>query len=173
MNYEISLAPLRLSSLGAALGAGVILCACVVQPLPAPRYSPPPPRPVAVYSAPVQDEAVVSVYVDPPLVQPEPIAVQWAPPPMLVEVPPPQPYAEAIWTGRLLGVGRPLVLERRPLGAPAAPELRMGAAVLRAPRRCRRLRAGILVRAAGAVRAAAGRHQHHGGHRRAGRALRP
>ena len=99
MNYARSLAPLRLSSLGVALGTAVILSACVVQPLPAPRYAPPPPRPVAVYSAPVQDEAVVSVYVDPPLVQPEPIAVQWAPPPMLVEVPPPQPYAEAIWTG--------------------------------------------------------------------------
>ena len=103
MTHPTSQAFLRLSSLGAALGAAAILCACVVQPLPAPRYYPPPPRPVAVYEqpapAPVQDDAVVSVYVDPPLVQPEPIAVQWAPPPMLVEVPPPQPYAEAIWTG--------------------------------------------------------------------------
>jgi hypothetical protein len=41
----------RLSSLGAALGAAAILCACVVQPLPAPRYYPPP-RPVAVYEQP-------------------------------------------------------------------------------------------------------------------------
>ncbi len=100
MIHPRSQAFLRLTSLGAALGAVTILSACVVQPLPAPRYFPPP-RPVAVIEqpAPVQDEAVVSVYVDPPLVQPAPIAVQWAPPPMLVEVPPPQPYGEAIWTG--------------------------------------------------------------------------
>jgi hypothetical protein len=93
---------MRLSTLGAALFAATILAACVVQPLPAPRYAPPP-APVQVYEqpayAPAEDEPVVSVYVDPPLYQPEPIAVGWAPPPMLVEVPPPQPYGEAIWTG--------------------------------------------------------------------------
>ncbi|WP_295976868.1 hypothetical protein [uncultured Variovorax sp.] len=42
---------------------------------------------------------VVSVYVDPPLYQPPPVAVAWAPPPMLVEVPPPSPFAGAVWTG--------------------------------------------------------------------------
>jgi hypothetical protein len=94
MTTPRSQAFLRLSTLGAALGAAAILCACVVQPLPAPRYVAPPPRPVPVYEQPAyapDNEPVVSVYVDPPLVQPEPIAVQWAPPPMLVEVPPPQP----------------------------------------------------------------------------------
>lgn len=102
MPTPTSRAILRLSSQGVALGAAAILCGCVVQPLPAPRYVAPPPRPAPVYERPTyvpSDEPVVSVYVDPPLVQPEPIAVAWAPPPMLVEVPPPQPYAAAVWTG--------------------------------------------------------------------------
>ena len=102
MTTSRSRAPLHLSTLSAALCAAVILSACVVQPLPAPRYVAPPPRPAPVYEQPAyapSNEPVVSVYVDPPLVQPEPIAVQWAPPPMLVEVPPSQPYAEAVWTG--------------------------------------------------------------------------
>ena len=42
---------------------------------------------------------MVSVYIDPPTYQPAPIAVAWAPPPLLVEAPPPQPYPDAIWTG--------------------------------------------------------------------------
>jgi hypothetical protein len=74
---------------------------------PAPVYQQPAPTyPQPEYddadssrSYPQDDDPVVSVYVDPPIDQPEPIAVQWAPPPMLVELPPPQPYAEAIWTG--------------------------------------------------------------------------
>ena len=95
-------AVLRLGTLGAALCAAALLSACVVE-APAPRYVAPP-RPVPVYQQPASDYAaendpVVSVYVDPPLEQPAPIAVQWAPPPMLVEVPPPQPYPDAIWTG--------------------------------------------------------------------------
>ena len=56
--------------------------------VPAPEvYVPPPPPPV------------VSVYVEPPIDQPPPIAVGWAPPAMLVESPPPPPFAEAIWVG--------------------------------------------------------------------------
>ena len=95
-------AVLRLGTLGAALGAAALLSACVVE-APAPRYVAPP-RPAPVYQQPAPDysaenDPVVSVYVDPPLEQPAPIAVQWAPPPMLVEVPPPQPYPDAIWTG--------------------------------------------------------------------------
>ncbi len=43
--------------------------------------------------------AVVSLFVDPPMVEPEPVAVAWAPPPMLVELPPPQPDPYAVWTG--------------------------------------------------------------------------
>ncbi len=50
------------------------------------------------YQEPAQ-QPVVSVYVDPPLVQPAPVLVAWAPPPMLVESPPPMPYEGAIWTG--------------------------------------------------------------------------
>jgi len=46
-----------------------------------------------------QQDQVVSAYVEPPLMQPEPVLVQWAPPPMLVEAPPPQPYEAAVWTG--------------------------------------------------------------------------
>lgn len=43
--------------------------------------------------------AVVSVFIDAPTYQPEPVAVAWAPPPMLVEEPPPQPDPYAFWTG--------------------------------------------------------------------------
>ncbi len=50
-------------------------------------YVPPPPPPV------------VSVFVDPPMEEPEPIGVPWAPPPMLVEDPGPMPFYGAYWTG--------------------------------------------------------------------------
>ena len=43
--------------------------------------------------------AVVSLFVEPPVVQPEPVAIAWAPPPMLVEEVPPQPDPYAVWTG--------------------------------------------------------------------------
>jgi len=111
----------RMAALAAALGAAALLSACVIEappryvqapPRPAPApvtvYERPAPvyeQPAPVYEQPAQDdyaqdtEPVVSVYVDPPIEQPEPIAVQWAPPPMLVEVPPPQPYPDAVWTG--------------------------------------------------------------------------
>jgi hypothetical protein len=42
---------------------------------------------------------VVSVYVDAPEYQPEPVAIAWAPPPMLVEEVPPPPDPYAVWTG--------------------------------------------------------------------------
>jgi len=103
MTIPTSRALLRLSTLGAALVASALLTACVVEP-PAPRYVQAPPRPAPGYATPApqyapDNDPVVSVYVDPPIDQPEPIAVQWAPPPMLVEVPPPQPYPDAVWTG--------------------------------------------------------------------------
>ncbi len=61
----------------------------------APGWTPlPPPPPPA---------PVVSVYVEPPLVQPEPVLIDVAPPPMLVEVPPPQPFPGAVWTGGYWG----------------------------------------------------------------------
>ena len=53
--------------------------------------------PVA-YSSPIA-APVISVYIDPPLIQPEPIAVSWAPPAMLIEVPPLAPFPMAVWTG--------------------------------------------------------------------------
>lgn len=43
--------------------------------------------------------AVVSLFIDPPMQEPEPVAVAWAPPPMLVEELPPQPDPYAVWTG--------------------------------------------------------------------------
>ena len=56
--------------------------------VPAPEvYVPAPPPPV------------VSVYVEPPIDQPPPIAIGWAPPSMLVESPPPPPFSEAVWVG--------------------------------------------------------------------------
>jgi hypothetical protein len=54
-------------------------------------------QPVRPYSPPPQ--VVTSVYDEPALSQPEPIAVRWAPPPMLVEIPPPAPYDGAVWIG--------------------------------------------------------------------------
>lgn len=83
-----------------AVAAAAALGACVVAP-PAVRsevrHEPVPLVPVDPPSA------VVSVYVDPPLVQPAPIAVEFAPPPMLVQVPPPPPFAEAVWIGGYWG----------------------------------------------------------------------
>ena len=51
-----------------------------------------------VYTTPAP-QAVISVYIDPPLFQPPPVRVMWAPPPMLVETVPFQPYIDAVWTG--------------------------------------------------------------------------
>jgi hypothetical protein len=62
---------------------------------PAPVYVEP--APVA-YAEPVP-QPVVSVYVEPPIMQPEPILVGWAPPPLLVEMPSAYPYTGAVWVG--------------------------------------------------------------------------
>jgi len=43
--------------------------------------------------------AVVSLFIEPPIQQPEPVAIAWAPPPMLVEEVPPPPDPDAVWTG--------------------------------------------------------------------------
>lgn len=103
------------------------LAACVVAPVrspppayvpaaPAPQQQYAPPPPPASYYPPASDqsyyspptdenylppppEPVVSVYVDPPVQQPEPISVPWAPPPMLVEDPGPPPFLGSVWTG--------------------------------------------------------------------------
>ena len=47
----------------------------------------------------VQLAPIVSVYVEPLTYQPPPIAVAWAPPPMLVEIVPLTPFASAVWVG--------------------------------------------------------------------------
>jgi len=87
-------------------GVAALLSGCVVYQVPptAPANAPPvaeAPAP-APEAPPPEDSApapAVSVYVEPPLVQPAPIAVGWAPPPMLVEAPPPAPFMGAVWVG--------------------------------------------------------------------------
>jgi len=104
------------------IGTAVILSGCVVQPArvyapPQPYYpaAQPYPYPAAqpypypqqqTYAQPAQMEyqppapqPVVSIYVEPPLSQPAPVLIAWAPPPMLVESPPAMPYDGAVWTG--------------------------------------------------------------------------
>ena len=70
----------------------------VVSGRPAEVYGPPPPAPAPDYGY-EPEQSVVSVYVDPPMEEPEPIAIGWAPPPMLVEYPPQSPFDEAVWVG--------------------------------------------------------------------------
>lgn len=86
----------------AALALAALLPACtVIEPAPV-AVSPEPitsTEPVAELEPP----PVISVYEEPLLVQPEPILVPWAPPPMLVQVPPPAPFADAYWVGGYWG----------------------------------------------------------------------
>ena len=78
------------------LTSAALLAGCAVYTVPPPAYVRPP-TPV-VYVEPTH-QSVVSVYIEPPLFQPPPVRVMWAPPPMLVELVPPQPNPEAVWTG--------------------------------------------------------------------------
>jgi len=81
-----------------ALLAGCVIQApppTVVQPEPVAAAEPPPPA-EAPAEAPA---AVVSIAYQPAISQPAAIAVGWAPPPMLVEVPPPVPFPYAVWVG--------------------------------------------------------------------------
>jgi hypothetical protein len=79
------------------------LSGCVVYQVPPPAPAPPPPEPPSQAEAPPPEEPAsepaVSVNIEPALVEPAPIAVGWAPPPMLVEVPPPSPFFGAVWVG--------------------------------------------------------------------------
>lgn len=100
-NPQVSSLPPLASLTTVAVTALLMLQGCttyVQQPAPPPRvvYQAPSSPPVVSAPAPQQ---VVSVYVDPPIVQPAPIAVPWAPPPLLVEVPPPMPFDGAVWVG--------------------------------------------------------------------------
>jgi len=60
---------------------------------PQPQYASPP---VPVMPMP---PTIVRVYVDPPMIQPQPVLVDWAPPPRLAENPSPMPYYGAVWIG--------------------------------------------------------------------------
>jgi hypothetical protein len=87
---------LALYAVLAALSGCVIYQTPPAPPAPAPDVPPQAEAPPSDEAAPAPD---VSVYVEPPVAEPAPIAVGWAPPPMLVEVPPPVPYAGAVWVG--------------------------------------------------------------------------
>ena len=81
--------------MGLCLGALTGLSACTVVEPPGVVDEP------VVVQAPVAVEPppVVSVYVDPPFVQPAPVLVPWAPPPLLVQAPPPPPFIDMVWVG--------------------------------------------------------------------------
>ena len=84
----------RLGALG--LAAALAGCTTVIeQPVAVGPLAPP------VVAAPtvVEPGPVVSVYVEPPLVQAPAVLVPWAPPPLLVQAPPPAPFADAVWVG--------------------------------------------------------------------------
>lgn len=85
----------RLFMISAALATSA--CTTYVAPYPPPRVIAAP-APVATYYS-LGPQSVVSVYVDPPVMQPAPILIGWAPPPLLVQVPVPMPYPGAVWTG--------------------------------------------------------------------------
>jgi hypothetical protein len=73
-------------------------------PPPPPAYQPPPqpyPQPVQPqYGQPVQqDPGWESVQIEPPMEQPAPVAIPYAPPPMVWDPPPPRPWVEAVWVG--------------------------------------------------------------------------
>ncbi len=101
-------------------------------PTQPPDYAAPPgydnsayPPPDGAYGDSDQDyvppspDPVVSVYIDPPTEEPEPIGVPWAPPPMLVEDPGPPPFFGSVWTGGYwIWGGRWLWAHGRWLGAP-------------------------------------------------------
>lgn len=65
----------------------------IVQPAPpvVVQYTPPPAMPLPA--------TIVRVYADPPLYTPQPLLLDWAPPPRLVENTPPMPYYGAVWVG--------------------------------------------------------------------------
>src|SRR5205823_1196730 len=63
------------------------------------RYRFPPPM-VAEFMSPVEaPPPVISVDLEASLIEPPAIEVAWAPPPMLVEMPPPQPGPRWFWAG--------------------------------------------------------------------------
>ena len=85
----------RVVMISAALASSA--CTTYVAPYPSTRVIVAP-APAVTYASP-GPQSVVSVYVDPPILQPDPILIGWAPPPLLVQVPVPMPYVGAVWTG--------------------------------------------------------------------------
>jgi len=91
----------------ALFGLVALLSGCIIEApapqavQPAPQTYPPQADATMAEAPPAEDATAPaeSVYVEPPLEQPAPIAVAWAPPPMLVEVPPPEPFPGAVWVG--------------------------------------------------------------------------
>ncbi len=82
------------------MGCAVLASGCLVReyrepPSPVAYRPPPPPAPPVVE----QDSGWVAVSIEPPLEQPAPVAIPWAPPPMLWDPPPPRPWFEAVWVG--------------------------------------------------------------------------
>lgn len=76
-----------------ALSIALLLAACTTTRT---VYVTPPPHPAPSVQ---QTTSVITVYEEPPMSQPAPIAIRWAPPPMLVEVPPPSPNPGSVWVG--------------------------------------------------------------------------
>ncbi len=71
----------------------LLLCGCVIQPYGVTPIQ----QEYVVYDA--APQSVRSVYFEPPVGQPQAVAMGWEPPPLLVEVPPPPPYPGLVWTG--------------------------------------------------------------------------
>jgi len=84
------------------IGCVVLAPGCVVReyrespPPPVVYRSPPPPPPRPVVEP---DPEVASVEIEPPYEQPAAVAIPYAPPPMLWDPPPAQPWADAVWVG--------------------------------------------------------------------------
>jgi hypothetical protein len=78
----------------ALFSVALLLTGCIVEPVP--REAPPPPPP---YEEAAPQPPPASVIEEPPAYEPAPVAVGWAPPPMLVEAPPPMPFVSAVWVG--------------------------------------------------------------------------
>ena len=82
-----------------AIAFMTLVAGCTVyQAAPPPQRVYVQPAPAVTYIEPAP-QAVVSIFVEPPIMQPAPILVGWAPPPMLVETPLPLPYSGAVWVG--------------------------------------------------------------------------
>jgi hypothetical protein len=85
------------------MGCAVLASSCVVReyrespPPPVVYRSPPPPPPPPPVVE--QDSGWEAVSIEPPLEQPAPVAIPWAPPPMLWDPPPPRPWFDAVWVG--------------------------------------------------------------------------